>query len=199
VGCDELGPFAVTCRDTVFRYEGAIYSGDDGTRDEANNDAVAVDSTNGDLDLYFIYKSDRKLKRIPLDGIAPAGPIADVVTLPLEECDGARGMVVDADGSVYILVESASVKSIVKVTAGGVRTTEFDFFTRGAGDAAGIQSDLAIDRSFRFLYTLDTKNDVVLLYEILAQQLTVLSSSADPEAASSAATSGERVGLDVLP
>jgi hypothetical protein len=198
VGCDERGPFAVTCRDTVFRYEGALYSGT--ARDAANNDAVAADPTTGDV--YFIYKEDRRLKRIPLDGVAQAGDVADVAVVPIEVSDGARGMVVDGtDGSVYILVDYAGTpvtKAIVKVTSAGAVTTEFDFFSRGAGDAAGVQSDLAIDRGFRFLYTLDTKNNVVLLYGIASQQLAVLESTTDPEAASNAVV-GERVGLDVLP
>jgi hypothetical protein len=84
------------------------------------------------------------------------------------------------------------------VTPGGAVTTEFDFFSRGAGDAAGVQNDLAIDRGFRFLYTLDTRNNVVLLYGLAAQELAEFSSSTDPEAASNAVV-GERVGLDVLP
>jgi len=197
VGCDERGPFAVTCRDTLFRYEDATFSGNG--RDSANNDALAVDPASGSL--YFIYKFDRTLRKIPLDGITQTGPTVGVVTLPIDESDGARGMVVDEDdGSVYILVESDDTKSIVKVTSAGVRTTEVDFFVaRGPGDAAGIQSDLAIDQQYRFLYTLDTKNDVLLVYQIALQDLFELVSSADPEAASNGFSSGERVGLDVLP
>jgi hypothetical protein len=59
---------------------------------------------------------------------------------------------------------------------------------------AGQQSDLAIDRSFDFLYTLDTKNNVILIYELVARQLSQLRSSGDPNAASDA-SAGERVGL----
>jgi hypothetical protein len=196
VGCDEIGPFAVTCRDTIYRYEDAIFSGVG--RDATNNDAVACDPASGSL--YFIYKFDRWLYRIPLNGITQTGPKEQVVQLPIDESDGARGMVVDkTDGSVYILVESAATKSIVKVTSAGVKTTEFDFFSRGAGDAAGVQSDLAIDRQFHFLYTLDTKNNVVLLYKLTAPNgLFELTSSGDPQGASDS-NSGERIGLDVAP
>ncbi len=197
VGCDEMGPFYVTCRDTLFRFEDAIFSGDMLIRDTANNDALACDPTNGDV--YFIYKQDRWLYRIPFDGTT-TGAKAKVVQLPIEESDGARGMVVDGtDGSIYILVESATVKSIVKVTSAGVKTTQYDFFDRGAGDAAGIQSDLGIDRdpNLRYLYTLDTKNNKILLYPLIQQTLIELPSDGDPFAASNAG-SNERVGLDVI-
>jgi hypothetical protein len=199
VGCDAAGPFYVTCRDSVFRFEDAIYSGiNDAARDAANNDALACDPTSGDV--YFIYKADRDLLRIPFDGTT-AGTKTKVADLSQDETDGARGMVVDGtDGSVYILVESASTKSIVKVTSGGTVTTEFDFFTRGAGDAAGIQSDLAIDRdpTRRFLYTLDTKNNVFLLYRLATHELFSLAPVGNVNAASDN-NSGERVGLDVIP
>jgi hypothetical protein len=194
VGCDRVGPFVVTCRDTVFRYPDATFSG--AGRDAANTDAVAVDPNTDDL--YFIYKADRTLRRIPLNGVGQEAPTEEIVTLPIAESDGARGMAVDTDGSLYILVDSTTTRAIIKVS-GGVRTVEFDFFSRGAGDAAGIQSDLAIDRQYHFLYTLDTKNDVLLLYAIGTQQFAELVSSADPEAASSVGLYGERVGLDVLP
>lgn len=196
MGCDAVGPFAVTCRDTVFRYEDATFSG--ANRDAANNDALACDPNSGDL--YFIYKSDRTLRRIPLDGTTQTGAIANVVTLPIDESDGARGMVVDGtDGSVYILVDSDNTKSIVKVTSLGVKTTAFDFFSRGAGDAAGNQSDLAIDRqaTFRFLWTLDTLNNQFLLYDLKTGLFAELDPSGNLEAASNSAV-GERVGLDVI-
>jgi hypothetical protein len=199
VGCDAVGPFYVTCRDSLFRFEDAIFSGSDLNRDAANNDALACDPTNGDV--YFIYKQDRWLYRIPFDGTT-AGPKEQVVQLPIDESDGARGMVVDGfDGSIYILVDYLSTtKSIVKVTSAGVRTTERDFFTRGAGDAAGVQSDLAIDRQFRYLYTLDTKNNVFLQYSLNDQQMfTLTPPGADPGQGSSLSGSGERVGLDVIP
>jgi hypothetical protein len=125
-----------------------------------------------------------------------------VTVLDLEECDGARGMVVDgADGAVYILVDyvgASTVKSILKVTAAGTKTTLVDFTTRGAGSAAGVQNDLAIDRELRYLYTLDTENNVFLLYGLVQQQLITLTSSGSPNSASDGSV-GERVGLDVIP
>jgi hypothetical protein len=127
-GCDEFGPFTVGCRDTLTRYADATYSGSVGSRDVANWHAVACDTINNYL--YYIYLSDRSLRRIPLDGYTQTGPTEFVVTLDIDESDGADGMAVDhADGSLYILVESANTKSIVRV-AGGVKTTVFDFFTR---------------------------------------------------------------------
>src|SRR4030095_9184310 len=82
VGCDVVGPFYVTCRDTVFRFDDAIYSGDDFTRDQANSDAVACDPNSGDV--YFIYKADRDLLRIPFDGVN-AGTKTKVADLTLDE------------------------------------------------------------------------------------------------------------------
>jgi hypothetical protein len=195
IGCDPVGPFVVTCRDTLYRWTGPLYTGV--YPDAANNNAVATDPNTDDL--YFIYLGDRALWRMPLDGLAPAGPLEKVVTLERAEADGAAGMVVDhTDGSIYILVESSTVKAILKVTSAGVKTTAIDFFTRGAGDAAGEQSDLAMDRSFRFLYTLDTLNNVILIYQVVAGQLSELVSVDDPFAVSNA-SAGERVGLAVLP
>jgi hypothetical protein len=195
VGCDAFGPFVVTCRDTLTRWSAATYSGV--YPDAANNDAVATNPA--DDDLYFIYLGDRALWRIPLDGLTATGPPEKVVTLERDEADGANGMVVnDSDGAIYILVESTAVKAILKVTPAGVKTVEYDFFTRGAGDAAGRQSDLAIDRSYDFLYTLDTRNNVILIYQLVAHQLNELVSAGDPNAASNA-SAGERVGLSVLP
>jgi hypothetical protein len=200
VGCDVAGPFYVTCRDTLFRFADAIYSGDDVTRDQANNDALACDPTNGDV--YFIYKADRDLLRIPFDGVT-AGTKTKVADLTLDESDGARGMVVDkSDGSIYILVESTDTKAIVRVTSAGTVTTAFDFFSRGAGDAAGVQSDLAIDRSLKFLFTLDTKNNVFLAFGLptssAAGTLLTFNPSVGANEASNS-NSGERVGLDVIP
>lgn len=198
VGCDEFGPFAVTCRDTLFRWEGATYPGIDYYPDQANNDAVAVDPTNDDL--YFIALLDRRLYRLPLDGLDLASPPDTVATLERVEADDARGMVVDErDGSIYILVESSTEKAILKVTTAGVKTTEYDFFDRGAGGAAGIQNDLAIDRNNHFLYTLDTLNDVILLYQLNVRSLDELVSNGGPGDASAVGSSDERVGLAVVP
>ncbi|HET6348564.1 MAG TPA: hypothetical protein VFH88_05710 [Candidatus Krumholzibacteria bacterium] len=197
VGCDPMGPFYATCRDTLYRFDDAVFSGDNTTRDEANNDAMACDPVTGDV--YFIYKFDRQLYRISFDG-SIAGSKQAVVQLPLDESDGAKGMVVDGtDQSIYILVQSAGTKSIVKVTHAGVKSTEFDFTTRGPGDAAGIQSDLTLDRTYRWLYTLDTLNNKILLYELSIHQVHDMEPPASLPYLASNESSGERVGLAVIP
>src|SRR5262249_41990607 len=154
-----------------------------------------------------IYKADRRLKRIPMNGHTPSGPVENVMTTALgnntDISDGARGMVVDgSDHSVYILVESTGTKAIIKVTHDGTMTTAYDFFTRGAGDAAGIQEDLAIDRSLKYLYTLDTKNNVFLAFGLPTSadpgSLISISPANGPNEASDAG-SREAVGLDVIP
>jgi len=201
MGCDAVGPFYATCRDTLFRFEGAIFSGSDLTRDACNNDALACDPTSGDL--YFIYKADRTLRKISFpDGIEGTPTITEVVTLPIEASDGAQGMVVDGtDSSIYILADQATSKKIYRVSAGTL-STAFDFTTRGPGDAAGVQSDLAIDRQLKFIYTLDTKNNVLLAFGLPTSaqpgELVTIASAAGANDASDA-NSGERVGLDVIP
>lgn len=200
-GCDEFGPFTVGCRDTLTRYADALYSGT--LPDAANYDAVAFDPIGSYL--YFIYRFDRSLRRIPLDGYAQAGPTEDFLTLEPDEASGANGMAVHTDGSVYILVDSPGTKSIVKVTSTGTKTTVFDFFTRGAGNAAGIQDDLAIDSdpTRNFLFTLDTLNNVILLFDIDAggsgQLFELTPDVTAGQYAASNASQGERVGLAVLP
>jgi hypothetical protein len=195
-GCDEYGPFTVGCRDTLTRYDDAMFLGE--AADAANNDAVAVDPTNENL--YFFFLQDRSLRRVPLDGYTQTGPTESVVTLEVDEAWGANGMVVDnRNGNVYILVDTDATKSIVQVTSAGVKTTVVDFFTeRGAGDLAGIQNDLAIDQGFHQLYTLDTLNNVIVLYQIDTVTMGTLTSSGDPGAASDG-SQGERVGLSVMP
>jgi hypothetical protein len=195
-GCDEFGPFTVGCRDTLTRYPDALFSGTGG--DIANYDAVAYDSLANYL--YYIDEPAQSLRRIPLDGYAQTGPIEDYVALTSDETAGAVGMVVYS-GAVYMVVESTGTKSIVRVPSAGVKETVFDFFTRGAGDDAGIQDDLALDsRGGGLLYTLDTLNNVVLIYVISEDRLEeiVPDSNTDPYAASNT-SSGERVGLSVLP
>jgi hypothetical protein len=197
-GCDEFGPFTVGCRDTLTRYPDALYSGT--LPDQANYNAVAYDDLGNFL--YFIYRFDRSLRRLPLNGYTQTGPVEDFVTLASDEASGASGMAAGPDGTVYILVESTSTKSIVQVTSGGVKTTLFDFFSRGAGDAAGKQADLALLRAGALtgLYTLDTLNNVILLYDVGAAQLheIVPDRTTDTYAASDS-TSGEAVGLAIVP
>lgn len=199
VGCDELGPFAVGCRDTLMRFPEASYAGP--PNDFVNDNAVAVDPTTQDV--YYIHEPDDMLMRLPLDSLVAQGPAEQVAPLTADEAAGARGMVVDDnDGSVFILVDADTVKAIVKVTSAGVKTHAVDFFTRrGSGDAAGIQRDLAIRRGVRFLYTLDTLNDMLLVYVIPTGELTELppDNQSDPEALSTKSSVGERVGLVVLP
>jgi len=198
VGCDVVGPFYVTCRDTLFRFEDAIYTGID--RDAANNDAVACDPNSGDV--YFIYLADRDLIRIPFDGVT-VGTMEKVADLDIEVSDGAKGMVVDgADGSIYILADYSTTttrKEIVRVTSAGVVSTARDFTTRLD---AGVQSDLAIDRSVHYLFTLDTKNNVFLAFGLPTSAdpgtLVTFTGAIDPGQASDA-SSGERVGLDIVP
>jgi len=197
-GCDRSGPFTVGCRDTLTRYEDAMFTGE--IPDAANDDAVAASPVTGDL--YFIHLASRSLQRVPLDGYTQTGPTETVAILSIDEANGARGMVVDDnDGSVFILVDSdnGNTKSIVKVTEAGVRTTEVDFFVaRGAGDAAGIQRDLAIDQGVRHVYTLDTLNNVIVGYQIATQTLFTLAPTGSPHTVSDA-SQGERVGLAVMP
>ncbi len=194
-GCDEFGPFTVGCRDTLTRYADATFSGT--APDVANHDAVAYDASGNYL--YFIDQPARRLRRIPLDGYTQTGPTEEVVTLTPDETTGANGMVVTSTGTVFILVESSGTKAIVRVPSVGVKETAFDFFSRGAGDAAGIQDDLALDPR-GLLYTLDTLNNVILIYVINTGQFEqmVPDASTDPNAASNN-SSGERVGLAILP
>ncbi|HXV13227.1 MAG TPA: Ig-like domain-containing protein [Candidatus Krumholzibacteria bacterium] len=197
-GVDEFGPFTVGCRDTLTRYADATFIGTE--PNNANFDAVAYDAA-GDY-LYFIDRENRRLKRIPLDGYTQTGATEEVVTLEPDESTGAVGMAVHTDGAVYLVVESAGTKAIVKVVPGVSKEIAFDFFSRGGGNAAGIQDDLAIDSAPTrgYLYTLDTLNNVILLYRISDGQLFELDpdGNTDPNAASST-SSGERVGLAVLP
>jgi hypothetical protein len=199
VGCDQYGPFVVGCRDTLARFDDAYY---DGSGQVANDNAVAVDPVSGDI--YYIVYDDPSGANASLMRLDDTGTPAPVVDLTATEAQNAKGMEVDGtDGAVYILVDATNTKAIVRVTAAGVKTSDFvDFIAlRGQGDAAGVQSDLAIDRRFRFLFTLDTLNNTLLLYDIPQSHLSELTptNTTDPEALSTDGDSGERVGLAVLP
>lgn len=199
VGCDEFGPFAIGCRDTLGRWDEADYGAG-----SCNNDAVAVEVDPQSPyyeDIYFIYLADSTLRRLPIDSLAATGPTEVVTTLTQDEAVGANGMAVAADGTIYVLVDTDHTKVIVKVTPGGARSIEYDFFDRGPDPAPGIQNDLAIDREFSFLFTVDTLNDVLLVYDINQQSLVTLSPDilTHPEAISTTGSFGERVGLVVLP
>ncbi len=196
-GCDEFGPFTVGCRDTLTRYADATFNG---STTLANHDAVAYDADGNYL--YFIDETARRLRRVPLDGYTQTAPTEEAAVLTADEAANANGMVVHAQ-VVYILVDSPTTKSILSVSS-GVKQTEFDFFTRGAGDAAGAQNDLALHLQGALVgfYTLDTLNDVLLLVAIAPEETLVElvpNVNTDPGAISKEGTSGERVGLAVMP
>jgi len=100
-------------------------------------------------------------------------------------------------GNVYILVDSDETKEIVQVTPAGAVSVLYDFFDRGAGDAAGVQRDLAYDEGFKRLYTIDTLNNDVLLYDVALDILVEMFEAPQNEISTSGG-SGERVGLVVL-
>jgi hypothetical protein len=204
VGCDIRGPFVVRCRDSILRFPQATYT------DEINNDALAVDPRRqaddplGE-DIYFIDTSDRTLYRLPMDSVSvePQG-LQSVAQLTKDQAEGARGMVCDGfDGTVYIVVDTDSTKELLSVTTGGSVSQLFDFFSRGSGTAqdAGIQSDLALRRPF--LFTIDTYNDKLLVYDLAGTFTPLFSDSLQQARLSERDLSGnpaggERVGLDVL-
>lgn len=200
MGCDSFGPFAVGCRDTLTRFPGAQFTGTGS--DACNDDACAVDPNTGDL--YFIYLGDNTLRRVPLDTLAVTGPVTTMASLTADEASGANGMVVnDDDGSVFFVVDTGNTKQLIRVTSAGVHTVEYDFTSRGAGNLAGRQNDLAIDtRGGGVLYTLDTLNNMLLAWDITQHTLTEL--PPDPavnsaDALSTLTGSGEHVGIAVIP
>ncbi len=205
VGCDVTGPFVVGCNDTLYRFDEATYV------DGVNNDALAVDPRRQSEDplgedIYFIDKTSSKLMRLAMDSLAvePRG-LETVASLSKEEADSARGMACEARGGVvYILVDAKDTKEILEVTPGGAVSVLYDFFQRGSGSAAGMQRDLAYDEGFSFLYTLDTLNDNMLLFEVGPRVLTpmfddsLLQSTLSNKGFGGALIGGERVGLVVL-
>jgi len=203
-GCDNRGPFVVACRDSIIRFAEATYA------DGINNDAVAVDQRRQSEDplgedIYFIDTTDQTLYRLPLaNRLVEAQGLQPVAVLTTEQATGACGMVCnDTNGDVYILVDTDATKELLEVTPGGIVTQLYDFFSRGGGTAqeAGKQSDLAIRRPN--LFTLDTLNDKLLVYN-LAGTLTELFADSLEQAKLSERDSsgnldgGERVGLDVI-
>jgi hypothetical protein len=208
VGCDIYGPFVVGCRDTLLRFDEALFDGSIG--DRANFDAVAVDISPQSAwyeDIYFIDLSDNTLRRLPVDTLVAQGDPELVVQLSADEAAGARGMECNDNGDLFILVDDDrdKVKAILRVTPAGVKTVVFDFFTRGAGTAAdaGTQRDLAIRRGGNpILYTIDTQNNMLLRYDVGQSSLGQYDPDAwgfDPESISTAGFDGERVGLVVIP
>jgi len=206
VGCDPYGPFVVGCRDTLQRFEHALYSGAPG--DAANGEAVAVDTnplSQWFEDIYFIYLADNTLRRLPVDTLVATGPTEIVYRLSRDEANGARGMECNDNGDIYILVDDDDDdKAILKITPSGVYTREFDFYSRGStAEEAGSQRDLAILKGGNpILYTIDTENNLLLWYDSLNGLFELFpdtTSGYDPEAISTDAATGERVGLVVIP
>lgn len=114
----------------------------------------------------------------------------------------------NTNGTVYILVDDDDeTKEILSVTPAGLVTQVYNFFDRGSGTAAeaGIQRDLAIRpaNTFPILYTIDTLNDMLLVYYTDLGELFELFpdtlSGNDPESISKKGVFGERVGLVLLP
>ena len=199
VGCDAKGPFVVGCPDTLTRFAEATYPGAD-----INSDAVAVDpreQTQNNLgeDIYFIDETTSNLMRLAMDSLTvePRG-LETVAALTSDQAANARGMVCEPDGGdVYVLVDSEDTKQIVRITPGGAVTVLYNFFDRGVGSASGIQRDLAYDEGFKRLYTVDTLNDDILIYDVGLD--IVAEMFGRPESTlSTSAGSGERVGLVVL-
>lgn len=111
----------------------------------------------------------------------------------------------DRDGTIYILVDGDDTKELLQVTTDGTLTLLYDFFDRGAGDAAGEQNDLAIISRQDRLFTLDTLNDDLLVFDIGVGKLnspvftdSTLKATLSNRAGDGSLTGGERVGLAVL-
>jgi hypothetical protein len=191
-GCNNKGPFIVTCGDSLLRFPDAdaVYDGG------INNDAVAADPVTDDI--YFIHNSQETLLKLPIDTLTATGPPEIVASLTTDEATGARGMVCGQDRMIYILVDTDDTKKIMKVSAlDGTKELVFDFFTRGTGseEDAGIQRDLALDPNFNFLFTVDTFNNAFLLYQLPSGPLTV---TIQDSTISNTTEGGERVGIDVM-
>ena len=209
VGCDIYGPFVVGCRDTLQRFDEALFDGSIGNR--ANFNAVAVDNNPQNAwyeDIYFIDLSDNTLRRLPVDTLVAQGDPELVVQLSPDEAAGARGMECNSNGDIFILIDDdKDDKLILKVTPAGVRTEVFDFFTRGSGspEDAGMLSDLAIKKgTYPILYTIDTWNDLVFRYDTQGvgfdlEMFPDTTQGYDPESISTRGAYGERVGLVVIP
>ncbi|MEJ2722654.1 MAG: hypothetical protein P8181_16170 [bacterium] len=208
IGCDVEGPFIVGCGYEITRLDEALF-----TNGGVNNDALAVDpirQSDDPLgeDIYFIYAPDSSLFRLPMDSLSVDGELERVAHLTWDEAKNARGMVCDGwDGTVYILVDSDETKEIISVTPDGTKEILVDFFVaNGPGDKAGMQRDLAITRPF--LFTLDTLNDDILLYDYLSGELShrfenqnvpiEIRTTLSTRAEDGSLTGGERVGLVVI-
>jgi len=213
IGCDVVGPFIVGCREELTRIDEATFlSGG------VNNDALAVDPRRQSEDplgedIYFIYKPESALLRLPMDSLnVESGydqPVL-VASLTADQANYARGMVCsEFDGTIFVLVDSEDTKQLLSVTPTvmGVSTAEVlvDFSVDlGPYQEAGMMRDLAIDGYL--IYTLDTYNDDILLYQYEQRSLThrfmdktLLERAAlSIQGEDGLPTGGERVGLAVL-
>jgi len=212
VGCDQTGPFVVGCRDTLQRFtEASYFSG-------INDDAVAVDPRRQSAnalgeDIYFIDKDKKTLERLPLNNLqVEAGGLVTVTALTTAEANRASGMVCDNNGTVFILVdadtaETDPMKALVQVLPNGTKSIAYDFYDRvGGGEPllkAGKQRDLAINTDTQRIWTLDTLNDLIVLYQIPTGTVSFVYEDADSLEKSTLSlpglVTGERVGLAVLP
>jgi hypothetical protein len=196
-GCDRLGPFVLQCDHSFVRFTGAYYPSGG-----INNDAFAVNQTTHDI--YYIDNSDSTVYCLPLDSLTIEGPVEPVAYLTTDEALGARGMVCDDSGMLYLLVDTDTTKELLEIDplAGPASSTSvlFDFFSRGAGDLAGRQRDLAFDPAWNRLYTIDTLNNSLMAMDLnnptLFVEIETLKNNTD---ISTDDYSGERVGLAVLP
>ena len=141
--------------------------------------------------------------------VEPARQLESVASLTNDQAMYARGMACAADGTLYILVDSDETKQLLRYVPGGSLEELYDFFDRGPGDAAGVQRDLAIDPDPNFggagrLYTLDTLNDNMLVYDIITGTMnpmlsdSLLQSTLSNRGVDGTLFGGERVGLVVI-
>lgn len=196
-GCDRMGPFVLQCDNSFVRFDGAYFPSGD-----INNDAFAVDQQSGDI--YFIDNSDSTVYQLPLDSLTVEGPIEAVAYLTDDQAGGARGMVCDDNGMVYLLVDTDNTKELLRIDPLAEPATSitvlFDFFSRGAGDLAGKQRDLAYDHTRNWLLTVDTLNNSLMAMDLNNPTIFgELSSHTGNPDISTEGFSGERVGLAVLP
>ncbi|UCH84123.1 MAG: hypothetical protein JSW50_00085, partial [Candidatus Latescibacterota bacterium] len=203
VGCDVMGPFLVGCREQITRLDGATFP-----TGGVNNDALAVDQRRHSEDplgedIYFIYKPQSALLRLPMDSLTNVGGESEfVASLTAEQAKYARGMVCSEDGTIFILVDSDDTKQLLSVSPSPPSTVEVlvDFLVeRGPYQEPGTMRDLAI-RGYH-VYLLDTYNNDILLYQTEQRSLSRRFRDKPETVRADLSTqnaSGERVGLVVI-
>ena len=205
-GCDAKGPFVVQCPDTLIRFTGATHGGVFNVSD-ANDDAMAVDPRRHSIDafgedLYYIYKPDSTLRRVPLDSLTLTGPVETVAQLARDEAQFCTGMDIDNSGNIYLVVSGRNTKKLLRFAPNGQRTELFDFFTVAAGDDAGMLSDIVV--SGIIVYTIDTYNDNLIAFNVnTSEYIPIFSDSLAQSRISDRAfdgtkTGGERTGLALM-